>query len=156
MVDAVTSGGYGMLGLYAAQAPVVPAPPPPAATAAPADGAALAVVPVEPAKALGSGPVPGGDPGAGAGAQGGADGGSDGKAASGQAFSSQGQALARQAAVAVSLAGGPPAGGGSATAARPAGQDTAEASPGRASRAYARTRFSESARPAGAMFSAKA
>jgi hypothetical protein len=150
MVDAVTSGGYGMLGLYAAQAPAVPAPPPPAAAASPADGPALAVAPVEPAQALGSGPVAEAAPGAGTG------GGADGEAAFGQAFSSQGQALARQAAVAVSLAGGPPAGGGSATAARPGDTDTAVASPGQASRAYVRTRFAASARPAGAMFSAKA
>lgn len=143
MVDAVESGGYGVLGLYAVQAPVVPASPPqpPATTAT--DAAAPAIVAIEPAKALGSGPVAASDPGA------------DGAATSGREFSEQGQSLARQAAVAVSLAGAAASG---AAEARPTGQAGAglpTTSSGRAFRAYARTGDTKNESRAGAMLSAK-
>ncbi|MFU2210969.1 hypothetical protein [Solidesulfovibrio sp. C21] len=93
MIDAVDSGGYGVLGLYAAQAPVVPDPPVRAASAtgAAAGQVVAAVPPVQEAAAVGSGPVSAGEAS------------QDGAATGGRDFAGQGQALARQVAVAVSL-----------------------------------------------------
>lgn len=94
MVDAVQSGGYGVLGLYAAQAPVVPETPPQSVPATTNAQPVASVPPVQPAAAVGSGPIPAGEPTA------------DDASTSGRDFSGQRQALAQQATVAVSLAAG--------------------------------------------------
>jgi len=144
MVDAVQSGGYGVLGLYGAQAPVVaesPAPQPAVtATSQPAgQGVALAAPVIEAAQAVGSGPVPP------------ADGGSAGGETAGRDYAGEGQAQTRQTAVAASLAG---------TAARAGQQGEAGATgsrssgSGQAARSYARTGAASLPR-AGAMFSAR-
>jgi len=146
MVDAVQSGGYGVLGLYGAQAPVVaesPAPQPAVtATSQPTgQGVALAAPVIEAAQAVGSGPVPP------------ADGGSAGGETAGRDYAGEGQAQARQTAVAASLAGAAAvagqgeAGATTATGSRSNGN-------GQAARSYARTGAASLPR-AGAMFSAR-
>lgn len=143
MVDAVQSGGYGVLGLYGAQAPVVaesPAPRPAVtATSQPAgQGVALAAPVIEAAQATGSGPVPP------------ADGGSAGGETAGRDYAGEGQSQARQTAVAASLAGAAASAGqgeAGATGSRSSGS-------GQAARSYARTGAASLPR-AGAMFSAR-
>ncbi|MHC1791325.1 hypothetical protein [Solidesulfovibrio sp.] len=120
MIDAVDSGGYGVLGLYAAQAPVVPDPPPsppatgPGADAAPGVAAGAAV--------QGSGPLPPAQAGA------------DGSPTPGRDFGDSGQGLARQSTVLTALAASAPAARAAATGSQ---APTATAS-GRAIRAYDR------------------
>lgn len=142
MIDAVDSGGYGMLGLYAAQSPVVPDPsPPPPATRPDAE-------PVRAAQAVpqiqdqGSGPLPGAEAGA------------DGSATSGRDFSQSGDAGSRQAAVLAAMAGA------SAPGAATAGSASAKPSAGvsaRALQAYDRAGAqTQASTPSGAMFAARA
>lgn len=146
MIDAVDSGGYGVLGLYAAQAPAV-AEPPPAPKAAPSPDAPVVAVPAaQEAAAVGSPPVAASEAG------------SHGAPSEGRSYADEGQAGARQTAVTASLA--------AATAAPTTlAGDVAEASPGRTSaastgralRAYARSGDSAAAeRRAGAMLTASA
>ncbi|MHC1712657.1 MAG: hypothetical protein AB9872_10970 [Solidesulfovibrio sp.] len=127
MVDAVESGGYGVLGLYAAQVPTVPDSTPLPATTAGPDAQVSAVAPVEAAQAVGSGPVAAADPEAGSGNSGGRD------------YSGEGQALARQTAVAASLAedSASEEAKGQDTDEAPAADATSAPSSGRAFRAYA-------------------
>ncbi|UJX41941.1 hypothetical protein K9F62_04435 [Desulfovibrio sp. JY] len=141
MIDAVDSGGYGVLGLYAAQAPVVPDPPVRAtsatgsATGADAGQAVAAVPPVQEAAAVGSGPVSAGDAS------------QDGASTGGRDFAGQGQTLARQAAVAVSLtASADIASPTNATSASDRG--TSGTVQTRALRAYARNGETTASRPA--------
>ncbi|EFL50365.1 conserved hypothetical protein [Solidesulfovibrio fructosivorans JJ]] len=127
MIDAVDSGGYGVLGLYAAQAPVVPDPPVRAASAATGMNtpqAVAAVPPVQEAAAVGSEPVPAGESSR------------DGASTPGRDFAGQGQALARQAAVAVSVTASET--GSTATTTSASGQTTSDAARNRGLRAYAR------------------
>jgi len=144
MVDAVQSGGYGVLGLYGAQAPVVaesPAPRPAVtATSQPAgQGVALAAPVIEAAQATGSGPVPP------------ADGGSAGGETAGRDYAGEGQSQARQTAVAASLAGAAASAGqhGEAGATGSRGSGSRQAA-----RSYARTGAASLPR-AGGMFSAR-
>jgi hypothetical protein len=129
MVDAVESGGYGVLGLYVLQAPTVPAPSPQPATTAAPDVSVSAVAPVEAAQAVGSGPIAAADPEAGSENSGGRD------------YSGEGQAMARQTAVAASLAGDSVSetekGQDTETDDAPTVDATSTASSGRAFRAYA-------------------
>ena len=145
MIDAVDSGGYGMLGLYAAQAPAVPDPtPPPQATSLDAEPvrASQASLPIQ---GQGSGPLPGAQSGA------------DGSATSGRDFGDSGFAQSRQTAVLTSLAG-------AASSPSTTGTGTAEgtsagnaAANSRTLRAYDRAGASTSATVAsGAMFTARA
>lgn len=123
MIDAVDSGGYGVLGLYAAQAPVVPEAPSPPPVTSPASEPARVSQAVQPILNQGSVPVTPSEPGA------------DGSAMGGRDFGDSGQGLARQAVVLTSLvaASGPTA--GSSTTGL---QTTSTPSTGRALRAYDR------------------
>ena len=123
MIDAVDSGGYGVLGLYAAQAPVVPEAPSAPPVTSSETGSARPAQAVQPAQAQGSGPLPAADPGA------------DGSATAGRDFGDSGQGLARQAAVLTTLAGASGPAAGSAATGSPASTPT---SSGRALRAYDR------------------
>jgi hypothetical protein len=129
MIDAVESGGYGVLGLYAAQVPTVPDPTPQPATTAGPDVQVSAVAQVEAAQAVGSGPVAAADPETGSGNSGGRD------------YSGEGEALARQTVVAASLAGDSASetakGQDTETDEAPATDVTSTATSGRAFRAYA-------------------
>jgi hypothetical protein len=130
MVDAVESGGYGVLGLYVAQAPIVPEPSPQPATTAAPDLPVTAAAQVEAAQAVGSGPVAAADPQAG------------GSGTDGRDYSGEGQAMARQTAVAASLYGDSASesgqtGQGAETGDASATDATSTASSGRAFRAYA-------------------
>ena len=93
MIDAVDSGGYGMLGLYAAQAPAVPDPTPPPRVTSPDAEPVRASQAAPPIQGQGSGPLPGAQSGA------------DGSATSGREFGDSGFAQSRQTAVLASLAG---------------------------------------------------
>ena len=145
MIDAVDSGGYGMLGLYAAQAPAVPDPtPPPRAVNLDAEPvrASQAAPPIQ---GQGSGPLPGAQSGA------------DGSATSGRDFGDSGFAQSRQTAVLASLAGA--ASTASTTGTGTAGGASAGtiAANARTLRAYDRAGASTSATvPSGAMFTARA
>ena len=129
MIDAVDSGGFGVLGLYAARAPVVPEPPAsPPAVGSPVDsaGAAQAATSIQ---GHGSGPLAAADPGA------------DGSASQGRDFGDSAQGQARQttvltALVAASGAARNGAAGGSATSSATSSASAAPAS--RALRAYSR------------------
>jgi hypothetical protein len=150
MIDAVDSGGYGVLGLYAAKAPVVPDPPSaPATTASPdtATTTGAAAISVPAAHAVGNGPVAAADPGTG-----------DGNP-SGREFFGEGQTLARQAAVTVSLLGSSSEGSrtGQSGATGSAGTTgTSPSSMGRALRAYSRSGETAGATGTGAMVAARA
>ena len=128
MVDAVQSGGYGVLGLYAAQAPTVPEPatqPTAAAGGTAANPLALAAVSTaEAAQQVGSEPVPAASAGAGSGQTLGRD------------YFGGSQAQTRQAAVAASLYGSVQAGTGTTTSST---SSSAATPSGRAARAYAKT-----------------
>lgn len=136
MVDGVQSGGYGVLGLYAAQTPPTPEPPASrtavaAETTAQASTLSAAATP-EPAHQIGSEPVA-------------AASSTDGSGQTlGRDYAGQGQAQARQAAVAVSLFAASQSGSASATSASSATADSG-ATAGRASRAYTRTAAGTSA-----------
>ena len=142
MVDAVQSGGYGVLGLYAVQAPVVPETPSQPAPATTTTQPVASVPPVQPAAAVGSGPIPAGEPTAGD------------ASTSGRDFSGQRQALAQQATVAVSLADGETR----AAAGTFGASDSApvSAATDRALRAYARGGHATSAARPGRMLSVSA
>lgn len=125
MIDAVDSGGFGVLGLYAARAPVVPEPPdsPPVTSSA----AEPAGTTQDAASALGqgSGPLPAAEPGA------------DGSATPGRDFGDSAQGQARQTAVLTALvATSGAARNGAAAASLAASPQTAPAT--RALRAYGR------------------
>ncbi len=99
MLDAVDSGGYGVLGLYAAQSPVAVDPPRPAdlvrstprETGAPGLPQAPAAQSLAAPQTVGSAPVaPSGS-------------GESGQETAGQNYAGQGEAQARQTSVAVSL-----------------------------------------------------
>jgi len=127
MVDAVQSGGYGVLGLYAAQAPTVPEPatqPTAAAGGTAANPLALAAVPTaEAAQQVGSEPVPAASAGA------------DSGQTLSRDYSGESQAQMRQATVAASLYGSVQAGGTTTSS-----TSSSSATPsGRAARAYAKT-----------------
>ncbi|WP_043599810.1 hypothetical protein [Solidesulfovibrio magneticus] len=145
MIDAVDSGGYGTLGLYAAQAPAVPDPTPPPRVTSPDAEPVRASQAAPPIQGQGSGPLPGAQSGA------------DGSATSGREFGDSGFAQSRQTAVLTSLAGAVST--AAATGAAPpdgtaAGNAAASA---RTLRAYDRAGASTSATVApGAMFTARA
>ncbi len=145
MINAVDSGGYGTLGLYAAQAPTVPDPTPPPRTVsldAEPVRASQASLPIQ---GQGSGPLPGTQSGA------------DGSATSGRDFGDSGFAQSRQTAVLASLAGAasPASTTGAATADGTSAGNIAASS--RTLRAYDRAGASTSATAApGAMFTARA
>ena len=145
MIDAVDSGGYGMLGLYAAQAPAVPDPTPPPRVTSPDAEPVRASQAAPPIQGQGSGPLPGAQSGA------------DGSATSGRDFGDSGFAQSRQTAVLTSLAGA--AATASATGTGTAGGAFAgnAAASARTLRAYDRAGASTSATVAsGVMFRARA
>ena len=125
MIDAVDSGGFGVLGLYAAQAPVVrepPASPPATGSVVEATGAAQAAASVQ---GQGSGPLAAADPGA------------DGSGAQGRDFGDSAQGQARQTAVLTALAA--TSGMARSGAARSSAASSPAAAPAtRALRAYGR------------------
>ena len=129
MIDAVDSGGFGVLGLYAARAPVVPEPPdspPVTSSAAEPTGTTQDA---SSALAQGSGPLPAAEPGA------------DGSATPGRDFGDSAQGQARQTTVLTALAAASGAArngaaGGSATSSATPSSSAAPAS--RALRAYSR------------------
>ena len=125
MIDAVDSGGFGVLGLYAARAPVVPEPPaspPVTSSAAEPTGTTQDA---SSALAQGSGPLPAAEPGA------------DGSATPGRDFGDSAQGQARQTAVLTALVATSGAARGGATVASPAA--SASATPAtRVLRAYGR------------------
>lgn len=146
MIDAVDSGGYGVLGLYTAQAPAVPEPPvrPENTVANATSGQTGQAAPVvEPAQAVGSAALDATAP-------------SDGEGTdSGRDYASAPQAQARQTAVAASLS----AAVSSGTEAQTRAQDSAPsgAARGRAARSYTRTgQTSISASRPGSMFTGRA
>ena len=148
MVDAVASGGYGMLGLDAAQAPAVPEPPPAPPVTSPGAEPIRAAQATPVVQGQGSGPLPGADPGA------------DGSATSGRDFGDSGQAQSRQAAVLASLSGaasGGSVGAGGATGAGVASGNTPTGAASRALRAYDRAgAATSSSAPTGIMLAARA
>ena len=141
MIDAVDSGGYGILGLYAAQAPAVPDPTPPPRVTSPDAEPVRASQAAPPIQGQGSGPLPGAQSGA------------DGSATSGRDFGDSGFAQSRQTAVLASLAN-------TASTSLTTGTGTTDgtsAVSGRTLRAYDRAGASTSATVApGAMFTARA
>ena len=139
MIDAVDSGGYGMLGLYAAQAPAVPDPTPPPRVTSPDAEPVRASQAAPPIQGQGSGPLPGAQSGA------------DGSATSGRDFGDSGFAQSRQTAVLTSLAGA------SSNASTPGTATAGGGASARTLRAYDRAGASTSATVApGAMFTARA
>lgn len=141
MIDAVDSGGYGVLGLYAAQAPVVADPPPASRSTGSPDAPIAAVAAVPEAAAVGSEPVAA------------ADAGQEGAQTGGRRYADEGQAGARQAAVAASLATATAASGttGGSVA---ASEQTPAASTGRTLRAYSRSGQGTGSASRGAMLTA--
>jgi len=129
MIDAVDSGGFGVLGLYAARAPVVPEPPaspPVSGSTVDSAGAAQAATSVQ---GQGSGPLAAADPGA------------NGSASQGRDFGDSAQGQARQTTVLTALVGASGAAqsgaaGGAATSFSTPSSSPAPAS--RALRAYSR------------------
>ena len=125
MIDAVDSGGFGVLGLYAARAPVAPEPPdspPVTSSAAEPTGTTQDA---SSALAQGSGPLPAADPGA------------DGSATPGRDFGDSAQGQARQTAVLTALVATSGAARNGAAAAPPAASPQATPAT-RVLRAYGR------------------
>lgn len=125
MIDAVDSGGFGVLGLYAAQAPTVPEPPASPPATRPDVEPVRAAQAAPPVQGQGSGPLPSTDPGA------------DGSATPGRDFGDSAQGQARQTAVLAALAASPVA--AQAAGAGPSVASSRVATPAaRALRAYDR------------------
>jgi|GEM_PF-6076684 len=151
MLDAVDSGGYGVLGLYAVQAPVVSDPPQPAAaTRADVQGAsesgaapASAAQTLSPAQAAGSPPVAP------------AASGDGGRETPGRDYAGQGEARSRQTAVAVSLYAAAGQSAGTASG-QTAATTTFPSISGRALRAYGRSGASAGQGRPGASLSVRA
>ncbi len=143
MLDAVETGNYGVMGLYAAQPVAVPDPPP-APRGIEATETPAVAVPSAQAAEVGNAPVTAAEPD-----QAGAETG-------GRRYADEGQAGARQAAVAASLSANAasPAGAGGETGSAFAGGSPA-ASTGRALRAYARSGGLSGAASSGAMLSSR-
>ena len=145
MIDAVDSGGYGTLGLYAAQAPTVPDPTPPPRTTSLDAEPVRASQAAPPIQGQGSGPLPGAQSGA------------DGSATSGRDFGDSGFAQSRQTAVLASLAGAASTASATGTGTSDGVSTGNAAASARTLRAYDRAGASTSATVAsGAMFTARA
>ena len=125
MIDAVDSGGFGVLGLYAARAPVVPEPPASPPVTSYAAEPTGTTQDASSALAQGSGPLPAAEPGA------------DGSATPGRDFGDSAQGQARQTAVLTALVATSGAARSGAAAASPAASPQATPAT-RALRAYGR------------------
>ena len=149
MLDAVDSGGYGVLGLYAAQFPVAADPPRPAdlVRSTPQETGAPGLPQPPAAQALAAGQTVGSAPVAPSGP------GENGQETAGRNYAGQGEAQARQTSVAVSLS--------AATAASKTAFASSEGSgksavPDRVLRAYGRSGQSLAASRPGSMLSVRA